>query len=171
MRFAVSVVLALLLLSLESVIVHQLGFAVTRVDVTVALLAFLALRASRMEGAFAAFCVGYLLDLMSGRPTGLYVFLAVLIFLLGRFGKALLDVRSAASFAVFSAGLGAAHALLAVFFTWMTSRGDGGAGFSIGAFFVQVLLTALAAVVLWPLLRRIDGAKERSDSSRLGLLR
>lgn len=171
MRFAISVGLALLLLSLESVVVHQLGLSVARIDVTVVLLGFLALRATRLEGAFAAFSVGYLLDLMSGQPTGLYVFLAVLVFLLGRFARSLLDVRTAPSFALFCSGLGAAHALLAVFFTWMTSRGDGGAGFSLGAFFAQVLLVALAAMLLWPLLRKVEGARERGDSSRLGLLR
>jgi rod shape-determining protein MreD len=170
MRFAVTVVLALLLLTFQSVLVHRLGLAVTRIDVTVALIAFLALRAGRLEGAFGAFTIGYLLDLLSGRPTGLYVFLAVLILLVGRVGKSVVDVRSGPSFAVFAAALDAVHVLLAVFFTWMTSRGEGGAGFSFGAFVVQVLLTGLCALLLWPLLRRVDPGNERPDSG-LGMLR
>ena len=170
MRFAVTLVLALVLITFQSALVHQLGFAVARIDVTVALIAFLSLRAGRIEGAAASFAIGYVLDLLSGQPTGLYTFLAVGVFLVGRGARSLMDVRSAPSFAVFATGLEVVHALSAVFFTWMTSRGEGGAGFSFGAFVLQVVLTALVALALYPLLRRVDPGNERSDSG-LGLLR
>lgn len=162
-----TVVLALLLLTLESVLVKYFGFAVTRIDVTVAMVAFLALRASVMEGAFASFSIGYLLDLMSGRPTGLYTFLAVLVFLLGRVGNAFVDVRSPFSFAVFAMAIDAVHSLLAVFFTWMTAKEDGGASLSVGGFFFQILLTGLAALVLFPLLRKVDPGSERPEIGAL----
>ena len=62
----------------------------------------------------SSFAVGYLLDLMSGRPTGLYTFLAVLTFLLGRLvgvagGRAL----GARRFALFAMGADVGHGLLA----------------------------------------------------------
>jgi rod shape-determining protein MreD len=84
MKFLVTVGLALALLTLESVVVKQAGLVLGRIDVTVVLVAFLALRATLLEGAFTAFTVGYLLDLMSGQPTGLFTFLAVFTFLVGR---------------------------------------------------------------------------------------
>ena len=61
---------------------------------TVAIVAFLSLRAGLLEGAVASYAIGYLLDLMSGRPTGLYTLLAVVTFLLGRIAASLVDVRS-----------------------------------------------------------------------------
>jgi rod shape-determining protein MreD len=167
MKFVITVALALSLLTLESVTVKYLGFSVTRIDLTVAMIAFLALRASLMEGAFSAFAIGYLLDLMSGRPTGLYTFLGVLMFLLGRFSNSFFDVRSAPSFALFAAAVDAGHALLASFFSWMTTRQSGPVGFSLGGFAVQVLLTGAGAFALYPVLRKVDPASERPEIGAL----
>ncbi|HYX90890.1 MAG TPA: hypothetical protein VE782_04975 [Myxococcaceae bacterium] len=167
MKFAITVALALFLLTLESVAVKYLGLSVTRIDLTVAMIAFLALRASLMEGAFSAFAIGYLLDLMSGRPTGLYTFLGVLMFLLGRFSNSFFDVRSAPSFALFAAAVDAGHALLASFFSWMTTRQSGSVGFSLGGFAVQVLLTGAGALALYPVLRKVDPASERPEIGAL----
>lgn len=168
MRFVLTLLLALLLLTVESVAVKYLGFEVTRIDVTVAMIAFLALRASVMEGAVSAFAVGYLLDLMTGHPTGLYTFLGVLVMLLGRVGNNLLDVRTAPSFAAFALGMDVLHSLLAIAFTWLTRRGEGGVGFSFGAFVLQAALTGAAAYLLYPLLKRIDPGAERPQ---VGVLR
>jgi len=164
MKFVVTVALALFLLTVESVGVKYLGFSVTRIDVTVAMIAFLALRASVMEGAVSAVAIGYLLDLMSGRPTGLYTFLGVLMFLFGRLSNSFFDVRSAPSFALFAAAVDAVHGLLALFFSWMTS---GSVGFSLGGFVFQVLLTGAAAFALYPLLRKVDPGSERPEIGAL----
>lgn len=166
MKFLITLGLALFLLSVEAVVVKYLGFEVTRIDVTVALVTFLALRASTMEGAFASYGIGYLLDLMSGRPTGLYTFLAVLTFLVARLAASLVDVRTRAAFALFVVGADLGHGLLAFFFSWMTSRGGAPAG-SLTSLPVQALLTGLAAFALYPLLRRFEG----EDRQQAGLLR
>jgi rod shape-determining protein MreD len=120
-----------------------------------------------VEGAFSAFVIGYLLDLMSGRPTGLYTFLGVLVFLLGRVANSLVDVRSAFTFALFAAAADAGHGLLALFLSWMTTRQSGAVGFSFGGFVFQVLLTGLAALVLYPLLRKLDPGSERPEIGAL----
>ncbi|MBX5481790.1 MAG: hypothetical protein IRZ16_08100 [Myxococcaceae bacterium] len=170
MKWIATVGLALLLLTVESVAVKYLGFSVTRIDVTVTIIAFLALRAAVVQGAVCSFLMGYLLDVMSGRPTGLYVFLAVLVFLLGRFANNFVDVGGRASFAVFAMGLDALHMLLALSFTWMASRDAGAIGFSIGGLVLQVCLTGLASVLLFPLLKKVvpEGSERTSE---IGLLR
>ena len=94
MKLLLTLVLTLLFLALESVAVKYMGLGVARIDVTVAIVAFLSLRAGLLEGAVASYAVGYLLDLMTGRPTGLYTLLAVVTFLLGRIAAGLVDVRS-----------------------------------------------------------------------------
>ena len=84
MRVAAMLAMSLALLCVESVAVKVFGFSVIRIDVTLALVVFLGLRANTVEGAFTSFAIGYLLDVFTGRPTGLYPFLAVLVFLLVR---------------------------------------------------------------------------------------
>ncbi len=167
MKFATTVILTLVLLTLESVVVKYLGFSVSRIDVTIAIVAFLSLRASMLEGAFSSFAVGYLLDLMSGHPTGLYTFLAVFVFLMARLAASLVEVRSAFLFLMFTMAADLGHGLLAVFFSWLTSR-DADFGSALSALPMQVALTGTAALCLYPLFRKIDSGGERAE---VGLLR
>ena len=167
MKFLVAVALALLMLTLESVLVQRMGLAISRIDVTVVLIAFLALRATTLEGAVTSYSVGYLLDLMSGQPTGLYTFLGVFVFLIARLILNFVDVRTAASFVLFAVGADALHGLLAAVFTWLTAK-DGSSSAMLSAMPLQLLLTGLAAFLLFPLLRRIEAKSERPAS---GLLR
>jgi len=168
MKFLVTVLLSLLLLSIESVVVKYLGLTVSRIDVTVAIVAFLGLRASLSEGALSSFCVGYLVDLMSGQPTGLYTFLSVFTFLICRLAGTLVDIRSGPSFALFAAAADLGHAVLSVFFLWLTSSQAAVASLLSGLL-LQVVLTAAAALCLFPLFKRIHAAGR--DSAEVGLLR
>lgn len=167
MKFLVTVALALLLLTLESVVVQQAGLALIRIDVTVVLVAFLALRAGVVEGSFSAFAVGYLLDMMSGQPTGLYTFLAVFTFLIGKLVASLVDVRTPTGFALFAMGADAGHGLLAAFFTWMTVK-EGATVALLPGLPLQVALTGAAALALYPVLKKIEA---RHDRPQAGLLR
>jgi rod shape-determining protein MreD len=169
MKFLVTLALALVLLTLESVVVQQLGLAISRIDVTVVLVAFLAVRASTQEGAISSFSVGYLLDLMSGQPTGLFTFLAVFTFLVGKLVVSLVEVRGRAAFVLFAMGADVGHGLLTFFFTWLTTKDDGSASALLPGLPLQVTLTGVAAVFLYPLLRRFESSQDRTSSA--GLLR
>ncbi|WP_257456210.1 hypothetical protein [Archangium lipolyticum] len=169
MKFLVTIGLALLLLTLESVLVQQLGLAITRIDVTVVLVAFLAVRANTLEGAISSFSVGYLLDLMSGQPTGLFTFLAVFTFLVGKLVVSLVEVRGRAAFVLFAMGADMGHGVLANFFTWLTTKDGSVSAALLPGLPLQVALTGLAAVFLYPLLRRFEASQDRSSSA--GLLR
>jgi hypothetical protein len=166
MKFLVTVVLAMVLLTLESVIVQRAGLVLSRIDVTVVLLAFLALRATLLEGACSAFAVGYLLDLMSGQPTGLYTFLGVFIFLLCRLVYSLVDVRGPVAFVLFTMGADVVHGLLAAFFGWLTVK-DGSATAVLPGLPLQVALTGAAALALFPLLRKLEVRNERTQAGGL----
>jgi rod shape-determining protein MreD len=166
MKFLAFSGLALLLLSLESVLVKTFGFEVTRIDVGLALVVYAALRATTVEGAFSAFAVGYLLDVFTGRPTGLYPALAVLIFLLVRGGGMLVDGRTRGSYALFIAAATFGHALLAMLFGWVTS--SEGHVSSLSGVPLQVVLTVLAGMAMWPLLKKIEPG-ERPEPGGLRL--
>lgn len=169
MRTIAICALALLLLSLESVLAQRLGLSASRIDVAVALIAFLALRSNTtLGGAASCFAIGYLQDLMSGRYTGLYTFLGVFLFILGRMVASLVDVRSGPMFALYAMGGDVVHVLLAVFFSWITAKEAVGGAVILSGLPLQVLLTGLAALALHPLLRRLDRG---SDRPQLGALR
>lgn len=156
MKFLGFSALALVLLSVESVLVRHLGLEVTRIDVGLALVAYVALHATAVEGGLIAFSVGYLLDVFTGRPTGLYPFLAVLVYLVVRAAGQLVDGRLRSIYALLVAGAATLHALLAVWFSWLTSPSGAGVVWSLGGAPLQVFLSVAAGLVLWPVLRRLE---------------
>jgi rod shape-determining protein MreD len=161
MKLLLTLVLTLLFLALESVAAKYLGLGVARIDVTVAIVAFLSLRAGLLEGAVASYSIGYLLDLMTGRPTGLYTLLALVTFLLGRVAGSLMDVRSGRSFALFAMAADVTHGLLAWGISGVSSKQMALSGLS--GLPMEVLLTGVAALLLYPLLRRFGLGAERRD--------
>jgi rod shape-determining protein MreD len=114
------------------------------------------LRATLVEGAFTAFSVGYLLGVFTGRPTGLFPFLAVLIFLLVRATSAVVDARARSTTAMLTLVATLLHGLLAFFFTWLTAKGGASTTFSFGGLILQAFLSAVAGALLFPLFRRIE---------------
>lgn len=156
MKGALLVALALVLLSIEAVLVRTFGFEVTRIDVTVALIVFMAVRSRTIEGAIASFAIGYLVDVFTGRPSGLFPALGVLVFLLARAAAQLLDGKSRLGFALFSAAATVGHSLAAFLLMWLTSKSADGRVLSLTAVPAQALLTAVAAALLYPLLAKIE---------------
>jgi rod shape-determining protein MreD len=167
MKGALLTALALVLLSLESVLVRSVGFEVTRIDVTLALVVFVAVRGSTIEGSLTAFAIGYLLDVFTGRPSGLFPALAVLVFLLARGAAQILDGKSRLGFALFSAGASAGHSLLAFLLTWLTSKSAEGRVLSLAGMPLQVLLTGAVAWLLFPLLVKIEPGERSEGGGRL----
>ena len=165
MKLLLTLVLTLLFLALESVAVKYVGLGVARIDVTVAIVAFLSLRAGLLEGAAASYAVGYLLDLMTGRPTGLYTLLAVVTFLLGRVVGSVMDVRTGKSFALFAMAMDGTHGLLAWGIGSVSSKQISLSGLS--GLPLEVLLTGLAALLLYPLLKRFGLGAEKRDPGLL----
>lgn len=160
-RVVLSLLFGLVLLTFESVVVKYLEMPVSRIDVTVGIITFLALRSFTLEGAFSAFGLGYLLDLMSGRPTGLYTFLAVLTFLAGRLAGSLVEVRNRVSFTLFATGAEAGHALLAMILSWMVTADSAGLSSELRALPLQIALTGLCAFAFHPLFRYLDPGDAR----------
>lgn len=155
------VLIALLLLSIESVIVMELGLTLTRFDVTVGLVVFLALRASKVEAALGSFSIGYLLDVMSGHPTMLYPFLSVLTVLLVKMAAQVIDTQSRAFFAVTVAAAAAGQGMLAFGFSSITSLS--GQAVSLRGLPVQTVLAAGVAFLIWPLLNKFDFGQQRPE--------
>jgi rod shape-determining protein MreD len=162
-KVLLAVGVTMVLLAIESVIVKYAGWSVTRIDVTVAVIGFLALRAGTLEGAFSSFFIGYLVDLISARPTGLYTFLAVVGFLFGRLAASIVEVRTALGFALFVMAGDAIHGFLAILMSWLVSRSGGVSGGVFSGMPLQVLVTGIAALCLYPALRKMEPAAARAE--------
>lgn len=165
MKGALLTALALVLLSIEAVLVKTFGFEVTRIDVTIAIIVFMAVRSKTIEGSLTSFAIGYLLDVFTGRPSGLYPALAVLVFLLARAAAQLLDGKSRLGYALFAAGATVGHSLVAFLLMWLTSKNADGRVLSLTAVPLQALLTGVTAALLFPLLAKIEPG-ERVDVGR-----
>ncbi len=165
MKGALLTALALVLLSIEAVLVKTFGFEVTRIDVTIAIIVFMAVRSKTIEGSLTSFAIGYLLDVFTGRPSGLYPALAVLVFLLARAAAQLLDGKSRLGYALFAAGATVGHSLVAFLLMWLTSKNADGRVLSLTAVPLQALLTGVTAALLFPLLSKIEPG-ERVDVGR-----
>jgi hypothetical protein len=146
----------LLLLAVESVIVRQLGFEMTRLDLTMSLLVFLGLRVSLLEGAISAFALGYFFDVLSGRPTWLYPFLALLVFVLARLCRPFVDRRSRWWFASMVGASTLLSGLLALLLTVLTSKFPERRAWTLAGLPAQLVLSSLFAMVVYPLLNRIQ---------------
>lgn len=168
MKLFVTAILAAILITAESVVVKYLGMSVVRIDVTVTLIAFLALRAGLIEGALASFVTGYLLDMMSGNPTGLYTFLAVLTYLLARLADSFVEVRRPMGFAMFAMGADLGHGVVAAGLAWLISKDGRVFAASLEGLHWSVLWTGVAGLVLFPLLDKLIKGESRPEP---GLLR
>lgn len=168
MKLAALLAGTVLLLAVESALLRPLGLSVARFDVGVAAILFFALRCHTLEGAFGAAVTGYVVDVLSGQPSGLYVFAAVLSFLLARLVAPFVETRSAFAFAAVAAPLDALHNLTVWGLCLVgTAPGDQRPAM-LAAIPASAGLTAAVSLLLWPLFRRVNGAFEKPDP---GLLR
>jgi hypothetical protein len=157
----------LILLALECALLRPLGWSVARFDVSVALVVFLALNCQTLEGAFGSFAAGYMLDAVSGLPSGLYVFTAVLTFLLARLVSPFVEVRGPVSFAALAAGMDALHNLAAWGLVLLGSDEGIDRSAMLGGVLPSAALTALVAPLLWLVLRRIEASFEKPETGLL----
>lgn len=165
----VSVILAcLLFVALASALTRPLGLSVARIDVQVAVAVFLAARFRTLEGAVGAFLAGYLVDALSGQPSGLYVFTAVLTFLAARLTAPFVEVRSAVAFVPLCAGLDLLHNLAAWGLIVAFSTGPGvSRDAMLSAVPASAGLTAVAALLIWPILRALEGLFQKPERGLL----
>jgi cell shape-determining protein MreD len=168
MKLASLLAASVVLLALECALLRPFCLSVARADVAVVFVLLFALRLNTLEGVVGAAAVGYFVDVLSGQPGGLPVFAAVLTFLVARFASPFVEAKGVASFAALCAPIDAFYNLT----VWLLSLLGTSAGQSRAAMLRAVpataALTALAALLLWPALRRLEAAFEKPDT---GLLR
>ena len=160
---------ALLLASLQPVLLRHLGGGIVSLALPLPCVVHLGLRAGVVEGALGSAAVGFVLDLMAGGPKGLLTFLAVLVFLVSRLVGASLEIRNRFGFAALSGVM----TFLFGFGAWLLTRyvsepvaAPGGR--LLLRVLIEAILTGVAAPAVGFVLQRIDRLVEREEP---GLLR
>lgn len=169
MKLAVLLATALVLQNAAMALLHLAGAVLVKVDVGVLVVAFLALRAMPLEGAVGAFFVGYFVDLLSGHPTGLYAFLAVLTFLVVRVAMGAIEVRGPIGFAAVAALTSMGHGLLAFLLTAATDGPEEArSAATLAALVPTAVFTALVSPPVFGLLKWIESRFTRAEPGLLG---
>lgn len=163
------VLFALLLAALQAALLRWAGGGALPATLLAACLVYLGLHGGNVDGSVAAAGVGYVLDLVTGTPKGLFTFLAVAAFVVIRGAGAAVDVRGRAGFAALSAVCSLGLSLGAFVLLRYTSPAESAPGATLVP---RILLDAVVTAALSPLvlagMRRIDGMFHREEP---GLLR
>lgn len=157
----------LALVATECALLRPFGLSSARADVHVAVIVFLALRCTTLEGAFGAFAAGYVVDALSGLPTGLYVFTSVLAFLIARLLAPFVDVKKAGAFALLAALVDSLHNLAVWGLALLGTAPEADRGAILQAIPLTAGLTAVAALVAWPLLTRAEALFKKPETGLL----
>lgn len=165
MRSAATLVVALLLLLLQSTVLEVAPVHMVTPSlglIVVMHVGFSPGKWSASSAAIVAFCTGYLFDLVSGAPRGVHAFVFVLMALLARLAASRLSMRGPVLKAATAFLASLISAVLIVIVRAQVSHEAGYGGLSQAP--LEALLTALVAPpVLW-LLGRLDG---RLDPTRM----
>ncbi len=167
MKVASITLAGLVLLALECALLRPMGFSVARFDLEVAVVVFLAINCQTLEGALGSFVAGYMLDAVSGLPSGLYVFSSVLTFLIARLASPFVEVRGVLSFAALVGGMDALHNLLAWALTLVGTPEEVSRSAMLSGVLPSSVLTALASPLVWLLLSRIESAFKKPETGLL----
>ncbi len=167
MKLLLTILVALVLLAVQTAVMRAFGFAIARFDVSLAVVMFLAVRAQTLEGAVGSFFAGYFLDLLSGQPTGLYAFTSVLMFLFGRVFAPLADVRSAPAFAILVFAGDLLHNLVAWGLVSLATPEEISRSAMLGGLPASAALTAMAAIPVWLILAKIEKAFSKPETGLL----
>lgn len=164
MRTLAFVGVGLLLAAVQAVLLRRLGGGSVPLQLLAPCLAWLALEAENVEGIVAAAGIGWVLDAFAGTPTGLFVFLGVFTFLVGRGAGMAVDLRGRAGFAVLAAAACLLLSVGAVLLQRWAGAGEAAPGGAlVGRMIGEAVLTGLLSPLVLLVLTRVDGLLGREE--------
>jgi rod shape-determining protein MreD len=170
MRGFALLLLSFLLLAFESPLLHQMTVSRYAPDVALIAVVYVGLSTPFVRGMGTVLGIGLLRDAFTtATPIGLYMEIAVIVFLICQRLSRRLAVRGpvGAMFVVFGFSLLAAliEIVLSVIFVRTFTQGQSGPGPILVAMVPQALITAPFAAVLFWVFDRIDRLTTRSQDS------
>jgi hypothetical protein len=168
-KLGLALVVGLAAMAVSSSLVQVLALSQARIEISAVLVVYACLSLDTPRAALCSYAAGYLFDLMTGAPTGLYVFVAMLTFVVCRVVVVVVEVRGVLAFTALAAFIDTVHQLLAYglidFFAGR--QGPHAAHAALLALPATAALTGLAAAALYPAFNRLDLEFDRDESSTL----
>lgn len=156
LRVTLVFLVCLVAMVVESVFPFILGLSRARADLLLSVVLYLALNDEPISGAGLSAVAGYLGEIGSATPPGLYTFLAVLTWLVVRISARGLRSDGGPLSAIIAFVACIVHSLLAAGVFYLVAPAPAEFHFAIGAALLAALMTALAAPIVFGVLRRID---------------
>ena len=158
MTLRVSLVLLVCLVATvaESVFPYLFHLRAARFDLLLSVVLYLALNDEIITGAALSACAGYLGEISSATPAGLYTFLAVLTWAVVRVSARGLRSDGGALSAVIAFGTSLVHSLLAAGLFYLVAPAPAEFGWHFTGALPSALMTGLCAPFVFGALRRID---------------
>jgi rod shape-determining protein MreD len=160
----IAFVFALVLTAMQSALLHFIGGGAAPLALALPIVVYLGLRAGNVDGALGAAAVGYVLDVTSGCPKGLMMFLSEGLFLVSRMAGAALSVQGKSGFAVLS-GIGTfLFGLGALVLTRAVAPAESAPGFGLlGRVLLEATFTGLLSPFVMVAMRKLDGLSVREE--------
>jgi len=168
MRALVTILLVYVLLGIESPLLYQLSLSFYAPDLGLVAVMYLGMTWTTLPGVIATLLIGLLKDGFAlGSPIGMYMHIAVVLFLVTRAVAAHLNLRPVAIsvFAAFLASL--ASSLMFLVLTLVFDRGFENYGLVFRMMGPQALVTAPFAPILFLLFERVDRLTVRRRSGSI----
>lgn len=171
LRSALVVLVCLVASVLEAVVPHLFHLRSARADLLLSVILYCALHDDIVEGAALSAVAGYLSDLTSATPACLYTFLAVLTFVVVRTAGSALKTDGGAQSAAVAFAASLVHSIVAMLLFSFIASGSSGLVWQPAPLLWSALGTALAAPLVFAVLRRIDASflPTSSDASPGGV--
>jgi rod shape-determining protein MreD len=158
MTLRVSLVLLVCLVAtvVESVFPFLFGLRLARADLLLSVVLYLALNDELVMGAALSAAAGYLGEISSATPAGLYTFLAVVTWAVVRVSARGLRSDGGISSALVAFATSIVHSLMAAALFYVVMPKPAELNWRIGIALPSAVMTAVAAPIVFGLLRRID---------------
>jgi rod shape-determining protein MreD len=153
---------------LQSVLPLLLAVRDARADLLLCVVLYLALHDEWVQGGALSLFAGYLSDLGSAMPVGLYSFLAVLTFVVIRLAASAFKTDRGPRVVVLAVAASLVHSLFASLLFRFLVQGGGAFRLHLAGALWSALATGLGGLFVFAVLRRIDEGFRQHESAATG---
>jgi rod shape-determining protein MreD len=155
-RPAAFVLTGLFVAAVQAVLLRWVGGGAVSLQLLVPCIVWLALEAENVEGVVSAAAIGCVMEAFAGAPSGLFTFLAVVLFLGSRAAGMAVDLRGKAGFAVLSGAGCFLLSLAAVLLQRWAGDAEAAPGvLLVPRMLLEALLTAAASPLVLLVMNRL----------------
>lgn len=153
-RFFIFTFAALVMLTLFTLLLKYFPSIKTKPDITLILVVYVAVASERSRDIILAFTLGYIYDIFSGSPVGLFAMLRTVDFIITRFFNMNFFSKNALFFIVITFVISVFDS---IYLGYQFNQAQSGFFSILSHALYLSLINAIAALIMYPLLDKIEG--------------